>query len=94
MVIEMFDAAAELEKIRHQQGVRRRRRYATSSLIPFRAELVALRRAGASYAELAMWLRQTKRKKVAVSTVQRFLVKLPESSTPTICSAGGGDGKA
>jgi hypothetical protein len=94
MLIEMFDAEAELENIRRIQDVRRRHRYARSQLDPFRAELVALRRLGASYAELAMWLKQKKRRKVAVSTVQRYLTKLPEFAQPSERGTGGRDGKA
>ena len=42
--------------------------------------LVALRRAGASYPELAEWLRHKRRCKVHHTTVLRYLKGLPELS--------------
>ncbi|MGD2019683.1 MAG: hypothetical protein PVJ30_00990 [Thiohalocapsa sp.] len=72
-----IDAPAELAELRRRRSITRRRPYRTSRLERFRAELVALRRAGGSYAELADWLRQ-RRVKVARTTVLRYLAKLPE----------------
>lgn len=44
-----------------------------SKLNPYRGELLALRHAGASYAELAHWLTKTKGCLTHKSTVMRFL---------------------
>lgn len=60
-----------------QQPITRRRRYYPSRLRRHRAELVALRRGGASYRELVRWLAE-RRVRVAPSTVQRYLTGLPE----------------
>ncbi|MGB4600618.1 MAG: hypothetical protein WBI04_11700 [Trichlorobacter sp.] len=68
---------AELAAIRQQRRTARRRRYFRSRLDRYRAEIVALRRAGATLAEIAAWLRQ-RRCKVATSTISRYLAKLPE----------------
>ena len=56
----------------------RRRRYRRSKLDRFRAELVALRRMGASYPELSMYVWREHRKRVDPTTVRRYLIKLPE----------------
>lgn len=57
-----------------QRIMARRRRYTTSRLDRYRAELVALRKAGASPAELALWLRQSKRVVVECRvTLPRFI---------------------
>jgi len=68
---------AELAAIRQQRRTARRRRYYRSRLDRYRAEIVALRRAGATLAEIAAWLRQ-RRCKVAPSTISRYLARLPE----------------
>ena len=44
----------------------------------YRAELVQLRRAGASYPDLATWLRTRHRLRVSHTTVMRYLRGLPE----------------
>lgn len=72
-----IDARAELALLRRRRSISRRQPYRPSRLERFRAELVALRRAGGSYAELTDWLRQ-RRIKVARTTVMRYLAKLPE----------------
>ena len=53
-----------------------------ATLSRWRAELVQLRLAGASYRELAEWLRVSKRKKYAATTVRRYLIQLPELQPP------------
>lgn len=74
-----FDASAELAAVQAARQVARRRiTWGRSRLLPHRAELVQLRQAGASFADLAMWLRKQKRIKVDRSTVRRYLVQLPE----------------
>jgi hypothetical protein len=72
-----FQATETLAAIRARRRIARRRPYRHSRLERYRAELVELRRAGASYAELTDWLRQ-KRIRVCRSTVLRYLAKLPE----------------
>lgn len=74
-----FDAAAALADVQaHRAAAKRRRTWGTSRLTPHRAELVKLRKAGGSYADLQIWLRKEKRIKVEESTVRRYLQKLPE----------------
>jgi DNA-binding transcriptional MerR regulator len=67
----------ELAAIRQQRRVARRKRYYRSRLDRYRAEVVGLRRAGATLAEIAAWLRR-RRCKVACSTISRYLARLPE----------------
>ncbi|MBJ6752701.1 hypothetical protein [Geomonas anaerohicana] len=97
-MIGWFDAEGELEKIRALCMARRRRRHYKSALDPYRAELVALRRSGATYAEMRLWLLKAKHKQVAVSTVQRYLAKLPESpkvsGADTLVKSGDDGGRA
>ena len=69
----MFNATDELA------ALRRRRR--VSKLAACRAELVALRHAGASYSELALWLRLRKRCQVHRDTVRRYLLQQSEMNT-------------
>lgn len=61
-----------------QPDIFKRRQYRRSRLTRYRAELVALRDSGASYPQLAQWLRSEKRIHVAHTTVMRFLHQLPE----------------
>ena len=78
MTIATLDATAELEKLRRNaRECRHRRTWGCSRLVPYRAELTALRKAGGSWAELTAWLR-TQRVKVDRSTVRRYVQKLPE----------------
>jgi hypothetical protein len=53
------------------------RPFRRSQLLPYRAEFVHQRRAGASLAVLQRWLRQH-RVRVARSTIKRYLDQLPE----------------
>ena len=74
-----FDAIATLAAIRDARTVRRHRRtWGKSRLSPHRAELAKLRAEGASFGDLAFWLRKEKRIKVDRSTVRRFLEKQTE----------------
>jgi hypothetical protein len=76
-----FDPAAALDGVRERRAVARRRRtWGKSRLTPYRAELVKLRQAGGSFAELADWLRRERRVKMDASSVRRYLQKLPELS--------------
>ena len=75
----VFDPDAALAALReHRAAAKRRRTWGKSRLVPYRAELVKLRAAGASFTELAEWLRREKRVKMDPSSVRRFLQKLPE----------------
>ena len=72
------DVDAALEALRERRALSRRTRYRKSRLDPYRSDLVAWRLAGASIAELAYWLATTKCRKVAATTVSRYLARLPE----------------
>ncbi len=78
-----LNAQIELMEIRQIRRTARRKPYRVSRLNRYRAELVALRQAGASYPDLVTWLRIKKRKVVAHTTVMRFLKNLPEMQTAT-----------
>ncbi len=56
---------------------RRKRKRRLSGLHPYREDLETLRREGASYRQLADWLRIRKRHRVHPSTVARYLASLP-----------------
>ncbi len=71
------EAADEVKRIRQRRAANRRRRYRRSRLQPYRAELVQLHQAGASYADLVAWLAE-RQVRVQRSTVQRYLTQLPE----------------
>jgi hypothetical protein len=76
--MQNIDAQAELAHIRHLRETARRHPYHRSRLMRYRAELVALRRAGASYPDLVVWLRTQHRMRVNHTTVMRYLKTLPE----------------
>ncbi|MHB8810991.1 MAG: hypothetical protein ACYC9M_13430 [Desulfobulbaceae bacterium] len=76
-----FDAQVEVERIRARRAEARRRLYRRSRLDRYRAELVAMRRAGASCADLVEWLRIKHRCRINRSSVDRYLRKLPELAT-------------
>jgi len=70
-----FDAASELEKIKHsRKEIRRKSCYAKSKLDKFKFELLNLHRSGASLGDLQFFLRKN-RTTAAVSTIQRWLKK-------------------
>ncbi len=75
---EQFDPVAELQHIRMRRDESRRKRFAKSKCDKYRAELVAMRQAGASAADLVEWLRLRHRIKINRSSVDRFLKSLPE----------------
>ena len=75
---ETFDPVAEVESIRTRRAEARRKLYRKSRLYKYRAELVAMKQAGASCADLAEWLRVHHRCKVNRSSIDRYLKKLPE----------------
>ena len=79
-----FNAGEEVKRVRARRAEARRKLYRKSSLDKHRAELVALRKAGASLADLAEWLRTNCRSKIHRSSIGRYLTKLPEmSDTPS-----------
>jgi len=86
-----LDPAAELAAVRHRRQIARRQRYRRSSLERYRAELVALRRAGGSYPDLAAWLRTRHRLTVAHTTVMRYLQGLPEMAEDSAPAVPAGD---
>ena len=76
--MQSFNAQHEIEKIRMRRQLSKKKHYHKSRLTRYQAELVHLRNGGASYNEIALWLRLEKRIKVAHTTVMRYLNKLPE----------------
>ncbi len=74
---EPFDAQAEVERIRTRRAEARRKHYRKSRLDRFRAELVAMRQAGASCADLAEWLR-LHHCRVHRRSIDRYLKRMPE----------------
>jgi hypothetical protein len=78
---ETFDAKAEVEWVRTRRAEARRRLYRKSRLDKYRAELVAMKQADASCADLVEWLRVNHRLKVHRSSIDRYLKKLPELNT-------------
>ena len=75
---ETFDAQMEVELIHARRAEARRKLFRKSRLDRYRAELLAMKRAGASCADLAMWLRVSHRCKIHRSSIDRYLKKLPE----------------
>ena len=75
---ETFDPVAEVETIRARRAEARRKLYRKSRLDKYRAELVAMKQAGASCADLVEWLRVNHRCKVNRSSIDRYLKRLPE----------------
>lgn len=72
------DLSAKLEAVRERRIMARRRRYRRSKLDRYRAELVSLHRMGASYRDMALYIRHEHRRRVDPTTVRRYLIKLPE----------------
>jgi hypothetical protein len=68
-----------LDAMHERRAVVRKQRYRASKLTRYRAELITLRLAGASYRELAFWLRRDHRLRVDHSTIRRYLMQLPEA---------------
>lgn len=75
---ETFNAKAVVEQIRARRKEARRKLYRKSRLDKYRSELVALKQAGASCADIVEWLRVSHRCKINRSSVDRFLKNLPE----------------
>ncbi len=68
----------QLAAIQSQRTAARRRRYSRSRLDRHRADIEALAEQGASWADIALWLRQYKRIKVHPTTVGRRLARWRE----------------
>jgi hypothetical protein len=69
----------ELEEIRKERAIKQRRKiYRESRLTPFRRDLLLLRADGASYANIALWLKRNKKITVAPTTVMRYLAGLSQ----------------
>jgi hypothetical protein len=77
---ETFNAQAEVEHIRARRSEARRKLYRKSRFDKYRAELVAMKQAGASCADLAAWLRLNHRCKVHRSSIDRYLRRLSEQT--------------
>lgn len=74
-----FDADAALSAVKTARAAARRRcTWGNSRIAKHRAELVKLRLAGASFADLALWLQKEKRMKIDRTNVRLYLIKLPE----------------
>lgn len=78
MLHETFNPSEELSAVKELRAMQRRKQYRKSKLERYRAELVAMRRAGASCADLATWLKVKHRMKIHRSCVDRYLATLPE----------------
>ncbi|NVN90160.1 MAG: hypothetical protein HXX11_06105 [Desulfuromonadales bacterium] len=70
--------------MRSHRAEARRKLYRKSRLDRYRSELVALKQAGASCADLVEWLRVNHRLKIHRSSIDRYLRKLPELKMMTI----------
>jgi hypothetical protein len=86
MVDATFNPQDELSEVKTLRALQRRKQYQKSKLERYRAELVAMRQAGASCADLATWLKTKHRMKIHRSSIDRYLSTLPElaakSETP------------
>lgn len=62
--------------VRHERNVRRKRStFEKSKLIKYKSELISLFNVGASYRDMAFWLRKNKRVKIDHSNIKRYLDK-------------------
>jgi hypothetical protein len=71
------DAATALAHLRERRAIARKQRYRPSKLQRYRIALVALRQAGASYRELAYWLRRKHHVRADPTTIRRYLLQHP-----------------
>lgn len=72
------EAKAIVVAMRQRKTDLRKVPFRHATLHRWRADLVKLRREGASYQMLADWLRTAKHRKYTRSTVRRYLIQLPE----------------
>jgi hypothetical protein len=69
----------DLLEIREERSNKQRRKILrVSRLARYRADLVVLRTLGATYGEIALWLKKKKKVTVATTTIIRYLAGLPE----------------
>lgn len=74
------EAADAVARLRAQTT---RRRWRRSPLDRYRGELVALRKAGATYRALRRWLAQQRPAvKADATTIRRFLIRIQEDAKP------------
>ena len=73
-----FDPVKELLEIKEHRDMMKRRLFRRSKLEKYRAELVAMRQAGASAQDLVIWLKIKHRLKIHRSNVDRYLSTLQE----------------
>lgn len=71
-----FNAVDVLSVVKEQRSIRKKRcTFGKSKLNKWRAELMKLKKSGASYADMQFWLRKEKRIKTDPSSIWRFLLK-------------------
>lgn len=70
--MEKFDPRAELAEVKKLQETRRKKRLFKSKLDKFEHELKALKTAGATLAQLQIWMKKNG-VKASRSTIQRWL---------------------
>lgn len=80
-----FSARAELNALRERKTDLRKVPFRHTALHRWRVELVNMRREGASYRELAKWLREKKRRRFDHTTIRRYLIQLPELNKKDGC---------
>lgn len=83
MSTPQIDATVELELIRQQRALMRRKRHQRSRLEKYRAEIIALRQLAkpASFQEIQIWLRKKKHLVIDRKTIWDFVQKIPELQT-------------
>lgn len=72
MTNHTFDPAAEVARLAELQSIRRKKRLFKSKLDKFQHQILALHKAGASLAQIQIWLRQNSLK-TSRSTISRWL---------------------
>jgi IS30 family transposase len=81
----MFVPENILSKVKADQSVRRKRRtWQKSKINKFIVELIKLKEAGGSYAQLALWLRKEKRIKIHRSNIKRAIDKFKKIANQEI----------
>ena len=74
-----FDAEGALAKVKaHRKAAKRRITWGKSKLVKHRAEMVKMRKEGASFADIQLWLLKACGIASDESTVRRYMQKLPE----------------
>jgi hypothetical protein len=73
---ELEDIRTERRKERERAAKQRRKMYRRSRLDHFSGDLFRLRNCGASYAEMARWLKHNRKVTVVPTTIMRYLARL------------------